>query len=480
MMDAPAFLPYDSRNPAAAHMQRPMPPQYVVAPAYNPAPMTTSSAPHHHYQSQQAFAYVPYQSPPPSTPIGSPYKHDGQQRHGHGHGPRMPVPESDASRAMPFRRGSKQLHEAARLQSPSARSESQASTARSAVSNPTANSKTITYNETINPADRINFETDVDELMKVIQTKADREESSRGGQAPTPAQTPTAEPLSGPQSPASTVHPPTPGRTEPKPKKKWVCDGPSCNKRFVQKTHLDIHRRTHTGLKPYVCTKDNCGLTFSQRGNLKTHMRRHTGEKPYSCSICGKLFAQRGNVRSHEETHKGLKPFICRLDDCNKTFSQLGNMKTHQNNFHKDTLQRLTTMFVKFAQMGEVPDEHQELFEYFKAHYKNSNKGIKGRGKARTVAPKTKGGEAQPQPSSTSSMGFPHLPMPNQQPSYVPGPPSSISSMPRHHHHAASNCGMFEQQQQQQQQPHGNGNAAGVLYEDEHARQMTFSADRMY
>lgn len=80
-------------------------------------------------------------------------------------------------------------------------------------------------------------------------------------------------------------------------------------------------------------------------------------------------------------------------------------------------------MFLKFARMGEVPEEHQELFEYFRVHYKNSNKGIKGRGKARTVAPKTKGGSQAP-----SSMAFPHLPMPTQQPAYVPGPSHSLSA----------------------------------------------------
>lgn len=123
-------------------------------------------------------------------------------------------------------------------------------------------------------------------------------------------------------------------------------------------------------------------------------------------------------------------------------------------------------MFVKFAQMGEVPEEHQELFEYFKAHYKNSNKGIKGRGKARTVAPKTKAGSQAP-----SSMAFPHLPMPTQQPAYVPGPTNSLVGIPRHH--PSGNCGMFEQH-------HGNGGGPGMLYEDEHARQMAYSTDRLY
>jgi hypothetical protein len=150
--------------------------------------------------------------------------------------------------------------------------------AHSVSSNPTANSKTITYNETINPDDRVNFETDVDELMKAIQAKED-EDDDASGQILTPAHTPKHEMVMDMQSPASSCHTSTPA-PESKPRKKWVCDGPSCNKRFVQKTHLDIHRRTHTGLKPYICTKDNCGLTFSQRGNLKVGTVRCNWDKP--------------------------------------------------------------------------------------------------------------------------------------------------------------------------------------------------------
>lgn len=36
--------------------------------------------------------------------------------------------------------------------------------------------------------------------------------------------------------------------------------------------------------------------------------------------------------------------------------------------------------------MTEVPEEERELFEYFAKLYKNSNKGIKGRGKDRKIA----------------------------------------------------------------------------------------------
>lgn len=41
-------------------------------------------------------------------------------------------------------------------------------------------------------------------------------------------------------------------RTHSKSKKKYHCSMPDCNKSFYQKTHLEIHTRAHTGIKPFV------------------------------------------------------------------------------------------------------------------------------------------------------------------------------------------------------------------------------------
>ena len=262
MMDTPAFMHYDARAGPSAHVQqRAMSQQYVVAPAYSAAPMTAmpAQAPHYH---PQPFAYAPYHSSPPMTPIGSPFQQDYQERPVQGY-------------MTPPRRGSVQVKNSSGLNTP-ARSNSIVSMAPSVGSNPNACSKKITYNETINPADRVDFQTDVDELMKAIQIKAEAKANAAAqGQAPTPVHTPCGETNMDAQSPASSCQASVASSgQEVKPKKKWVCDGPNCNKRFVQKTHLDIHRRTHTGLKPYICTKPNCGLTFSQRGNLKVRTLR--------------------------------------------------------------------------------------------------------------------------------------------------------------------------------------------------------------
>jgi hypothetical protein len=44
---------------------------------------------------------------------------------------------------------------------------------------------------------------------------------------------------------------------------------------------------------------------------------------------------------------------------------------------------------IKFQADGYIPEDYRELIQYFQSHYKNSNKGIKGRGKARKVAGRT-------------------------------------------------------------------------------------------
>ncbi|CAG8901956.1 unnamed protein product [Penicillium egyptiacum] len=260
-------------------------------------------------------------------------------------------------------------------------------------------------NETKQTPTDVAFSTNVDVLMKAIQAK----------HASSPPQQ-SLPPLQNLAAPAPQAYPvsyqtasPTPPRSyhvnegqlsRSGKKRKYNCSLPGCGKSFAQKTHLDIHIRAHTGDKPFICKEPSCGQRFSQQGNLK---RRHTGEKPFQCEICHKRFAQRGNVRAHKLTHDQSKRFDCRLDECGKQFTQLGNLKSHQNKFHAATLHNLT---LRFSQMGEngpmkMNAADRELWIYFAGLYKNSNKGIKGRGKDRRIST-TKRSDAQ---SSCDSMG---------------------------------------------------------------------------
>lgn len=212
------------------------------------------------------------------------------------------------------------------------------------------------------------FSTDIDTLMRAIQSKQDPKREQKHDPACSPSSSSSASPR------------------KPRSKKRYQCTIPGCDKAFHQKTHLDIHTRAHTGVKPFLCREPTCGQRFSQLGNLKTHERRHTGERPYHCDICGKTFAQHGNVRAHKIVHTAAKPYTCKLDDCGKHFTQLGNLKSHQNKFHISTIRRLKERFENISEGDVVEEWEKSMWEYFVGLYKNCNKGIKGRGKDRRIS----------------------------------------------------------------------------------------------
>ena len=60
-------------------------------------------------------------------------------------------------------------------------------------------------------------------------------------------------------------------------------------------------------------------------------------------------------------------------------------IQSHQNKFHRSTLRTLTHKFGSMRDNESMSAQDRELWEYFALLYKNSNKGIKGRGKDRRI-----------------------------------------------------------------------------------------------
>lgn len=385
MLDSSNLLSYDSSATTSTSAQRPaIPPQFMLENAYAVAPMTSPQV--SQYTADNNFVFAQY-TPQPSPTLPGSFKH----YQGEYSPPRSMTSDTESVHAMYQQREHSQAHPDDHEAGPQVKYEPRVASQRSPL--PPAASKTIHRNVAEDKANEIEFSTDVDIMMKAIQIKGENGDDSDLGEAAYPSPPHIDEEKFNlrrksctPEEKKSTSN--HSGRDR---QKRYVCDVKGCNKRCTQKTQLETHKRAHTGEKPYGCPEPGCGRRFTQRGNLKTHIRSHTGERPYSCDLCGQTFAQRGNVKPHRLTHFKAKPFICNLDGCQKTFGQRGNLKTHHNAFHAETLRDLTIRFSNLPTGAKLSDEDQKLFNHFAELYKNSNKGIKGRGKDRRDGSKHKG-----------------------------------------------------------------------------------------
>ncbi|KAI8951288.1 hypothetical protein F4801DRAFT_291909 [Xylaria longipes] len=224
------------------------------------------------------------------------------------------------------------------------------------------------------------FATGIDRLMKIIQQKNDRTEGDAPATQSRPRPRANNSSVGAPASRKRSKADTSSGEPTDKP---HACHRKKCHKRFSQITHLHIHDRAHTGERPHKCTFAGCDKRFTQKGNLRTHERRHLGERPFKCHItgCTRAFPQKGNLAAHLETHYKRNTFRCILKSCGKSFSSRGNLKTHQNNYHKEELRELELKFANMRSVAEMTEADRELWDYFLTVHKNSNKGIKGRGK---------------------------------------------------------------------------------------------------
>ncbi|XP_030375494.1 zinc finger protein 184 [Scaptodrosophila lebanonensis] len=113
-----------------------------------------------------------------------------------------------------------------------------------------------------------------------------------------------------------------------------------CDRRFVLRTQLISHQRTHTGeSKPRIFECQKCQKSWPTRSDLRTHMRSHDKgmERPFKCDRCDKAFFTRGHLNSHILVHTGEKPYICEY--CERGYQSVSNLNNHQMRQHRAILE---------------------------------------------------------------------------------------------------------------------------------------------
>ncbi|KAL8301688.1 hypothetical protein RB597_002214 [Gaeumannomyces tritici] len=401
---------------------------------------------------QQPISYAPYTHGLPSVAplqmptVGSQHNHQHQHQHHHSqhHHQQHQIQFPDHSIQRPRRK----LVNTRSLRDTTAEAMEAGHRGRTTPERATRRvPKTIVANAPVVGAshvgNHVEFNTSVDKLMKIIQSMPETGtlvESIESVVKPEPVR------LEEPEKAVSPIDEQKPA-SERLTVRRFVCHFRGCLKKFAQKAQLDTHVRSHTGERPYVCEFPNCGKRFSQSGNLHTHERKHTGERPYVCDICGRRFAQGGNRQAHKKVHQKTKDFICRLEGCGKEFTQRGNLKSHQNKSHQQFMDQTMARLEKIS-LENMSPEDRELVIYLAPLYKNSNKGIKGRG----VRPPGYRLSRSDRSSSMSSSA--HSYSPTKSEASLTSSPCTAGPPPQHHYGGHAQQHHHQQQQHQHQQRH--------------------------
>ncbi|TNN14689.1 Zinc finger protein [Schistosoma japonicum] len=114
--------------------------------------------------------------------------------------------------------------------------------------------------------------------------------------------------------------------TDPIPRR-YTCR--ECGISFHQNVHLRKHIMVqHTKVKPYHCPY--CEYTTVEKSHLTVHIRIHTGERPYSCRECNYSSAQNCTLKSHYLRKHPTNLIAC--DYCSELFfTELELSKHHRS-----------------------------------------------------------------------------------------------------------------------------------------------------
>ena len=133
--------------------------------------------------------------------------------------------------------------------------------------------------------------------------------------------------------------------------KTFICEDPSCQKRFRKESFLVLHGKFHLSQrrKAETFAKKSkevrstpsgelspcsaCGLLFSQ-SMMKDHLRSHA--KISKCVDCGKQYRNPARLKEHRlAVHMNWK-MTCPIQSCGRIFTKRSNLKKHIQTIHTE------------------------------------------------------------------------------------------------------------------------------------------------
>ncbi|XP_023557943.1 zinc finger protein 148 isoform X1 [Octodon degus] len=125
-----------------------------------------------------------------------------------------------------------------------------------------------------------------------------------------------------------------------------------CDMRFIQKYLLQRHEKIHTG-------KGRTGKMIDEEQSEKMkeygcHRSRVQSEKPFRCDECGMRFIQKYHMERHKRTHSGEKPYQCEY--CLQYFSRTDRVLKHKRMCHENHDKKLNRCAIKSGLLTSEED----------------------------------------------------------------------------------------------------------------------------
>lgn len=120
--------------------------------------------------------------------------------------------------------------------------------------------------------------------------------------------------------------------------KKFACD--ICDKRYLTKHLLSIHKKSHANLKEFKCLNESCFFETNSPYDLNNHIKRiHNPTRPFKCSECDKKFKRRCDMINHKKSvHTNVRTYV-KCPVCETIILEKG-LQSHMINRHSEKAQQ--------------------------------------------------------------------------------------------------------------------------------------------